>query len=116
MWWNGWDSKGLYSFNEIDARICANQGHSIPDVAIEMESPERFLDMILKEGMKPMSRKFVHISPGYETAVKVGSRHGKPVILKIRVRDFKNDGNELYRSSNCMWQAKYVLPKYFTIC
>ena len=106
------------------ARIRANQGHSIPGVVIEMESPEppeflyhgtaeRFLETILKEGLKPMTRQFVHISPDYETAVKVGSRHGKPVILKIRARDFKNDGNELYRSSNGVWQARYVAPEYF---
>ena len=35
-----------------------------------------------------LTRQFVHISPDNETAVKVGSRHGKPVILKIRARDF----------------------------
>lgn len=118
------DEKGRYSFDETGARIRANQGHSIPSVVIEMESPEppeflyhgttyRFLDSIMKEGLKPMTRQFVHISPDYETAVKVGSRHGKPVILKIRARDFKNDGNELYCSSNGVWQARYVAPEYF---
>ena len=34
---------------------------------------------------------------------------------KIRARDFKNDGNELYRSSNGVWQAKAVPPEYFKI-
>ena len=118
--------RGRYSFDETGTKIRANQGHSIPGVVIEMESPEppeflyhgtaeRFLDAILKEGLKPMTRQFVHISPDYETAVKVGRRHGKPVILKIRARDFKNDGNELYRSSNGVWQAKAVPPEYFKI-
>ena len=89
------DEKGRYSFDETGTKIRANQGHSIPGVVIEMESPEppeflyhgtaeRFLDAILKEGLKPMTRQFVHISPDYETAVKVGRRHGKPVILKIQ--------------------------------
>jgi len=63
------------------------------------------LDTIMKDGLKPMTRQFVHISPDYETAVKVGSRHGKPVVLKIRAKDFVADGNELYRSSNSVWQA-----------
>lgn len=121
------DEKGRYSFDEIGAKIRANQGHSIPGVVIEMESPEppeflyhgtttRFIDAIMREGLKPMTRQFVHISPDYETAVKVGSRHGNPIVLQIRARDFKNDGNELYRSSNGVWQAKAVPPKYFTIC
>ena len=75
-----------------------------------------FLDAIMREGLKPMNRQFVHISPDYETAVRVGSRHGKPVVLKIRAKDFVNDGNELCRSSNGVWQAKYVAPEYFTVC
>ena len=121
------DEKQRYSFNEDHTLIRANQGHSIPGVVIEMEAPEppeflyhgtatRFLDTIMKDGLKPMTRQFVHISPDYETAVKVGSRHGKPVVLKIRAKDFVDDGNELYRSSNGVWQTRYVPPVYFTIC
>lgn len=121
------DEKGRYSFDETGSKIRANQGHSIPGVVIEMEAPEppeflyhgtasRFLDSILRDGLKPMSRQFVHISPDYATAVKVGSRHGKPVVLKIRARDFVTDGNELHRSSNGVWQAKAVPPQYFSVC
>lgn len=121
------DEKGRYSFDKTGTKIRANQGHSIPGVVIEMESPEppeflyhgtayRFLDAILWEGLKPMSRQFVHISPDYETAVKVGSRHGKPVVLKIRAGDFVADGNALYRSSNGVWQAKEVPPEYLSVC
>ena len=121
------DEKGRYSFDKTGTKIRANQGHSIPGVVIEMEAPEppeflwhgtaaRFIDSIMKDGLKPMSRQFVHISPDYATAVKLGSRHGKPVVLKIRAKDFINDGNELYRSSNGVWQARYVAPEYFTIC
>ncbi len=120
------DKKGRYSFDESGTKIRANQGHSIPGVVIEMESPEppeflyhgtaaQFLDAIMREGLKPMKRQYVHISPDYETAVKVGSRHGKPVVLQIRARDFKNDGNELYRSSNGVWQAQYIPPEYFIL-
>ena len=121
------DEKGRYSFDSTGTKIRANQGHSIPGVAIEMESPEppeflyhgtatRFLAAIMKDGLKPMTRQFVHISPDCATAGRVGSRHGKPVVLKIRAKDFVNDGNELYRSSNGVWQAKYVSPEYITIC
>lgn len=121
------DEKGRYSFDSTGTKIRANQGHSIPCVVIEMEAPEppeflyhgtatRFLDTIMKDGLKPMTRQFVHISPDYETAVKVGQRHGKPVVLKIRAKDFVDEGNELFRSSNGVWQARYVPPAYFTIC
>jgi putative RNA 2'-phosphotransferase len=53
------DEKGRYSFNDKKTKIRANQGHSIPDVVIEMEQPEppehlyhgtatRFLDSIMQ--------------------------------------------------------------------
>ena len=120
------DSKGRYSFSEDGSRIRANQGHSIPNVVIEMriaEPPDllyhgtatRFLDPIMREGLKPMSRQFVHISPDMETAIKTGKRHGTPVVLIISARQFVDDGNELYLSANGVWQAKEVPTKYFEI-
>lgn len=121
------DEKGRYSFDDSHTRIRANQGHSIPNIQVEMSQPEppellyhgtatRFLDSIMSEGLKPMSRQFVHISPDYETAVKVGSRHGKPVVLEFRAKDFVADGNELYLSANGVWQAKYVPVDYLAVC
>lgn len=121
------DEKGRYSFDDSHTRIRANQGHSIPNIQVEMSKPEppellyhgtatRFLDSIMSEGLKPMSRQFVHISPDYETAVKVGSRHGKPVVLEFKAKDFVDDGNELFLSANGVWQAKFVPTKYLTVC
>ena len=120
------DEKGRYSFNADGTKIRANQGHSIPGVIIEMEQPDppeylyhgtatRFLDSIMRNGLILMSRQYVHISPDYETAVKVGKRHGKPVVLVIDAKRFVADGNELYLSANGIWQAKHVPPEYFTI-
>ena len=120
------DEKGRYSFDKTGNRIRANQGHSIPGVVVEMEQPEppellyhgtatRFLDSIMKEGLRPMSRQWVHISGDFETAVKTGMRHGRPVVLVIRAKEFVQDGNELYLSANGVWQARSVPAKYFTI-
>ena len=120
------DEKGRYSYNADKTKIRANQGHSIPGVIIEMEQPEppehlyhgtatRFLDSIMRNGLIPMSRQYVHISPDFETAVKVGKRHGKPVVLIFDAKRFVADGNELYLSANGVWQAKGVSPEYFTV-
>lgn len=120
------DAKCRYSFNNSHSKIRANQGHSIPGVIIEMDSPDppellyhgtatRFLSSITEQGLKPMSRRFVHISPDLETAIKVGKRHGKPVVLVIRAQKFVEDGNKLYLSQNGVWQAEYVAPEYFTV-
>lgn len=121
------DAKGRYSYDETGLRIRANQGHSIPGVVIEMERPdppeflyhgtaERFLEDVMRDGLKTMSRQWVHISLDFETAVAVGKRHGKPVVLRIRAREFAQDGHELFRAANRVWQAEYVHPRYFEIC
>ena len=121
------DAKGRYSYDSTGTKIRANQGHSIPGVKLDMECPEppeflyhgtatRFLDSILKEGLKPMSRQWVHISPDFETAINVGNRHGKPVVLEISAQKFVHDGHELFRSANGVWQAKVVPPEYFIVC
>ena len=120
------DEKQRYSFNEDHTLIRANQGHSIPSVRVEMSAPtppqylyhgtaERFLPAILKEGLKPMTRQFVHLSAAYDTAVAVGKRHGKPVVLIVRAADFASDGHELYLSANGVWQAKAVPPEYLSL-
>ncbi len=120
------DEKGRYSFNSDHTKIRANQGHSIPDVIIEMEQPDppellyhgtatRFLPTILEEGLKPMTRQYVHISADPETATEIGMRHGKPVVLEIRAKEFTADGHRLYRSSNGVWLAKEVPIKYISV-
>lgn len=119
------DNKQRYSFNQDKTLIRANQGHSIPvDVELEeREPPEflyhgtaaRFLDSIMNEGLKPMSRLYVHLSKDTETALKVGKRHGDPVILEICSRDMYKDGNKFYLSENGVWLTDKVDVKYFKV-
>lgn len=120
------DEKGRYMYDAHQQRIRACQGHSIPGVVVEMEQPEapeylyhgtatRFLDAIMREGLKAMSRQWVHLSGDVETARKVGTRHGKPVILRIDAQRFVSDGHQLYRALNGVWQAKEVQAEYFEI-
>lgn len=119
------DNKQRYSFNEDKTLIRANQGHSIPvDVELEEKKPpqylfhgtaERFLDAVMTEGLKPMSRLYVHLSKDKETAVKVGKRHGKPVVLKIRAEEMYNDGSKFYLSANGVWLTKAVDRKYIDV-
>lgn len=122
------DNKGRYSFNPDGTRIRANQGHSI-DVVIEMEHrqpPEflyhgtawKFMNSIMDKGLLPRSRQFVHLSPDYETAVKVGYRHSKPdqpVVLKIDAAQMAADGYDFMISDNGVWQIGEVPPQYIEI-
>lgn len=116
------DNKQRYSFNEDKTLIRANQGHSIPvDVELEEKQPpqflyhgtaDRFLESIMAEGLKPMNRLYVHLSKDEETAVKVGKRHGNPVVLKISAEEMYHDGKKFYLSKNGVWLTKYIEKKY----
>ena len=116
------DNKQRYSFNEDKTLIRANQGHSIPvDVELkEMTPPDvlyhgtatRFLDSIKQNGIKSMSRLYVHLSKDYYTALNVGSRHGKCVVFEIDTKKMYEDGVKFYLSENGVWLTKYVDWKY----
>ena len=103
-------------------RIRANQGHSINVDAdlIEMIPPDvlyhgiskKSIDAIYKEGIKSMSRLYVHLSKDIDTAVKVGKRHGEPVVLEIDCRSMISDGYKFYLSENNVWLTKIVPSKY----
>lgn len=116
------DNKGRYSFNEDKTLIRANQGHSIP-VNVELKeaippsvlyhgTATRFLDNIKKQGIKSMSRLYVHLSEDLETAIKVGNRHGNCVVLIIDTEKMFEDGIKFYLSENGVWLAKYIDWKY----
>ena len=119
------DSKQRYSFNQDKTLIRANQGHSVlVDVELkEQEPPEflyhgtaaRFLKSIEAEGLKSMSRLYVHLSNDVETALTVGKRHGEAVLLKVYSGDMYRDGEKFYLSENGVWLTKKVDSKYFVI-
>lgn len=117
------DNKQRYSFNEDKTKIRANQGHSV-DVDVELEEvkpPEylfhgtgrKYIDSIMKDGLIPKSRLYVHLSDSYDTAINVGRRHGEPVVLCIFARDMYLAGYKFYRSKNGVWLVKHVPVEYF---
>ncbi|MBR4201014.1 MAG: RNA 2'-phosphotransferase [Oscillospiraceae bacterium] len=116
------DEKQRYSFNAEHTKIRANQGHSVKvDLNLRPVAPpeflwhgtaSRFLDSILREGLKPMSRQYVHLSPDTGTAEKVGSRHGRPVILQIAAQQMAQDGYLFYQAENGVWLTDTVPPQY----
>ena len=116
------DEKQRYSFNEDHTRIRANQGHSVPvDVELEEAKPpeylyhgtgEKYVASIDGQGLIHKNRLYVHLSAEYETAVKVGSRHGKPVVYRIDAGRMHADGFTFYRSVNGVWLTRSV-PIYY---
>lgn len=116
------DDKQRYSFNEDKKLIRANQGHSIPvDVELKPAVPPEYLwhgtgqkytASIDQTGLIPKSRLYVHLSADDKTAVKVGSRHGKPVVYKVHSGQMAKDGYEFFCSVNGVWLTKQVPVRY----
>ena len=116
------DNKQRYSFNDDKTLIRANQGHSIPvDVELEKTTPPdilyhgsavKFEESIDREGLIPKFRLYVHLSKDYDTAVTVGSRHGTPVIYKVKAGDMAKEGYEFFLSANGVWLTKSVPTMY----
>ncbi len=115
--------KKRFSISEDGQRIRAAQGHSTNSVSIsypEKQPPEilyhgtaiRFLESILKEGLKPGERQYVHLSEDEQTAVTVGKRYGKPVVLKIEALRMHQQGFKFFQAENGVWLTESVLSKF----
>ncbi len=116
------NDKKRFAFNEDKTKIRASQGHSVKvDLELMVLAPpnilyhgtaDRFVDSIINEGIKVKSRTHVHLSDNYETAVNVGSRHGRVVVLEIDAKRMWDDGYKFYLSENKVWLADGVPSKY----
>ena len=93
------------------------------DVELEEKTPppvlyhgtgEKYVDSIEAQGLIPKTRLYVHLSGDYETAFKVGARHGKPRIYQVHAGKMAANGYVFYRSVNGVWLTKSVPPKYLT--
>lgn len=118
------DDKQRYSFNEDKTLIRANQGHSIlVDVELEEAQPPEFLwhgtgekykQDIIRDGLIPKSRLYVHLSSDMETAITVGKRHGNVVLLRVDALKMYEDGHKFYLSKNGVWLTKHVPTTYLS--
>lgn len=116
------DTKRRFEFSEDESSVRALYGHSI-DVDLELESttPPTILyhgtslksyESIMKDGLKPRKRNFVHLSETSDMAIQVGSRHGVPVILSIDTIAMQKDGYDFYDVGNGVWLTDAVDVKY----
>ena len=114
--------KRRFALSLDGARIRANQGHSVPvDLELAPRTPpgvlyhgtvERYMDAISREGLKPMGRHHVHLSPDRETARRVGGRRGQPVILQVDAAALHAAGQPFFVSENGVWLTNHVPPDY----
>jgi len=117
---------GKKRFEVKDGRIRAIYGHSF-DRPIHYEpvrpparlyhgtSPDA-LEGILQEGLRPMERQYVHLSPDPETAIQVGSRHAaRPVIITVRAAEAHDAGVAFYHPEDAIYLARRIPPRFLDL-
>jgi putative RNA 2'-phosphotransferase len=114
--------KNRFELSRDGRSIRARQGHSL---AVDLDWPaadppdflfhgtvERFLAPIFAEGLKPMARHHVHLSPDVATASAVGARRGEAVILRVAAGRMAAEGHVFRLSSNQVWLTDRVPPEH----
>ncbi len=118
-------SKDTERFELKDDLVRARYGHSFPIKIGEPLQPEEVpevlyhgttreaLSSILKEGLKPMRRRYVHLSLTVDRALQVARRKKGPhVVLRIRARELAKRGYDIYRPSELTFLVGEVPPDY----
>lgn len=116
------NDKQRFELSTDGTRIRARQGHSVkvdsdwpiatPPEWLYHGTVERFLKSILAEGLRPMNRHHVHLSPDIETADRVGKRRGDPVVLRVAAGRMTGVGAVFRLSSNGVWLVDAVPPNF----
>ncbi|MGW6916766.1 RNA 2'-phosphotransferase [Kitasatospora sp. NPDC054939] len=116
------NNKRRFAYSEDGLSIRASQGHTVAvDLGLAAAEPPsvlfhgttgRNLDAIYREGLRPMARQDVHLSADTDTAVRVGSRHGRPVVLAVDAAAMAAAGHVFRVSANGVWLTDAVPPQY----
>jgi putative RNA 2'-phosphotransferase len=119
------NDKRRFAFSEDGLKIRASQGHSLavdlqyaPQVPPELlyhGTPERFIASIRATGLNRGRRHHVHLSPDTATAMKVGQRRGRAVVLQILAGAMYRAGHTFYRSANNVWLVERVPPQFIEL-
>lgn len=115
------DPKGRFEIR--GGRIRARYGHSIK-VRIEYETARDVSSLyhgtqaerlahIMREGLKPLKRLYVHLTPSLEDAWEnARGRSDRPVVLVVDARRMVRDGIPVYEASRAVYLAPCVPPRY----
>lgn len=119
------NNKKRFAFSEDKQQIRASQGHSVAvELGYEPQVPPEILyhgtgsqsvESILKTGLEKRSRQHVHLSADTDTAIKVGSRHGKPVVIYVLAQEMHKKGYAFYLSANGVWLTDGVPVEFLKL-
>ena len=117
--------KQRFSYDTSGTKIRANQGHSVaidlaytpcvpPETLYHGTARSTFAAIRESGGLDKRTRHHVHLSSDVETAMKVGQRHGKPLVLRIAAGEMQRDGHVFYQSDNGVWLTEHVPLAYIS--
>jgi putative RNA 2'-phosphotransferase len=116
------NTKQRFELDDSGESIRARQGHSVPvELGYQPAEPpevlyhgtaQKTLPLIWRDGLLPMKRHAVHLSADTETAVKVGSRHGKPAVLAVAAARMSTEGFTFFVTGNGVWLTDAVPAEY----
>lgn len=117
---------GKRRFQVEGNRIRARYGHSIAQpIRYEACTPPPFLyhgtspdalEAIRREGLRPMERQYVHLSPDRETAIRVGVRHAdRPVVVTVHSGEAHVAGVEFYQADEGIYLARHIPPDFLDV-
>ena len=109
-------------FSIVDGDIRANYGHSLaarilheparPPDRLCHGTHENAAPAVLRDGLAPMKRQYVHLTSDRQLAARVGARRGQPVLLDVAAGAAYRDGVRFYRANEAFWLADASPAKY----
>jgi len=110
-------------FETVGSKIRALYGHTIEvNVALKEDREIALLfhgttreaaKEILKKGLEPMKRQWVHLSPTEEIALDVGRRRASsPIILVVDAAQARDSRVKFYQASDKVFVCKHVPAKF----
>ena len=119
------DDKGRFNLSDDNLRIRALYGHSIkiylelkptaPPFVLYHGTAEKYLQSIMKDGIIPRKRNYVHLSESKEIANQVGARHGNPIVLTVDAKSMFENGSKFYKAQKGVWLAERIPSEYIKI-
>ncbi len=112
---------------EMDGeRVRARYGHSVEGVVamspgeppedLYHGAPVGIVATILSDGLKPMSRQYVHMAVDVPGAIEVGRRKGgETALLVVRAREASEAGVAFYEGNDHVWLADHVPGEFIDV-
>ena len=118
------NDKQRFELDLGNRRIRALHGHTVP---VDLDFPPavppvklyhgtavKYLEGISERGLLKRKRQHVHLSADIPTALQVGGRHGKAVVLTIRALEMYQAGLTFFHSPNGVWLTDHVPVEYIS--